>query len=266
MLADRGVDHRVIARDPDRVPAAEGRTAVAASYADVAGMTAALSGVKTLFFVSGHEGPERMFLHRNVVAAATAAGVDRVVYTSFMGAAPRSTFTFAREHALTERAIAHSGMRLTALRNALYADVAPHFVGADGVVRGPAGRGRVAWVAREDVARLAVEVLLDDTHADQIYDVSGPEAIDLHETARLLGEATGRDISYVAETDQEARASRAGAAQWQIDGWVGSYAAIAFGETSVTSHTVECVTGVRPWSFAEFLRAEPESWQHLTRS
>ncbi|AIJ24287.1 SDR family oxidoreductase [Amycolatopsis methanolica] len=263
LLAERGVPQRLCVRDPARAPKTEGAEVVAADYADTAGFRDALAGVSTLFLVSGHEGPERMDLHRSAVRAAAEAGVDRVVYTSFLGAAPLATFTFAREHAETERLIRESGLRLTALRNTLYADVAPHFVGSDGVLRGPSADGRLAWVARQDVARLAVECLLDDGHADQVYDVTGPEAIDLHETAALLSEVTGRKITYHAETLDEARASRAGAQDWEIDGWVGSYAAIATGEVSVTSHTVEHVTGRRPWTFAEFLAAEPEAWAHL---
>ncbi len=106
-------------------------------------------------------------------------------------------------------------------------------------------------------------MLLDDGYAGQIYDVSGPVAIDLHETARVLSAATGREIRYHPETLEEAWHSRAGAEEWQIAGWVGSYAAIATGETSVTSHTVERLTGRRPWTLEEFLRAEPESWERL---
>lgn len=263
LLAGRGVAQRLCVRDPARAPRLDGAGVAVADYADPAGFRAALAGVSTLFLVSGHEGPERMDLHRGAVRAAAEAGVDRVVYTSFLGAAPLATFTFAREHAETERLIRESGMRLTALRNTLYADVAPHFVGADGVLRGPAGDGRLAWVARQDVARLAVECLLDDGHANQVYDVTGPEAIDLHETAARLSEVTGRTVTYQAETLAEARESRAGAQPWQIDGWVGSYAAIATGEVAVTSHTVEHVTGRRPWTFAEFLAAEPAAWAHL---
>ncbi|NIH79906.1 SDR family oxidoreductase [Amycolatopsis viridis] len=263
LLAERGVPHRLCVRDPARAPRAAGAEVVAADYADPAGFRAALTGISTLLLVSGHEGPERMDLHRNAVRAAAEAGVDRVVYTSFLGAAPHATFTFAREHAETERLIREHGLRLTALRNTLYADVAPHFAGPDGVLRGPAADGRLAWVARQDVARLAVACLLDDGHANQVYDVTGPEAIDLHETAALLSEVTGRDITYHPETEQEARASRAGAQPWQIDGWVGSYLAVATGEVAVTSHTVEHVTGRRPWTFAEFLAAEPHAWAHL---
>ena len=262
MLADRGVPQRLIVRDDARAPELDGADVAVASFEDESALRATLSGVDTLFMVSAHESRDRMPEHRSAVRAAVAAGVERVVYTSFMGASPQATFTFAREHSQTERLIAESGLHLTALRNSLYADMLPLFV-QDGVIRGPAGQGRVAWVARHDVARLAVATLLDAAHADRVYDVSGPEPLDLHESARILGEVTGREIAYAPETDEEARASRAGAEEWQIDGWAGSYKAIATGETSVTSHTIEHVTGRRPWSLEEFLRNEPDAWRHL---
>lgn len=272
LLAERGVRQRLLVRDAAKAPEVDGALVAVASYEDSASITAALDGVDTLFLVSGHESRTRLDLHRRVVAAVAEAGVRRVVYTSFLGAAPNATFTYARDHSLTERAILDAGLRLTALRDSLYADVAPLFVGEDGIIRGPAGDGRIGWVAREDVARLAAEVLLDDAHADQVYDVTGPESIDLAETARVLSEVTGREIGYHAETTEEAWRSRAGAEvrssappteDWLIDGWVSSYAMIATGEVAVTSHTVEHVTGKRPWTFEEFLRAEPESWRHL---
>jgi len=264
-LAERGVAQRLIVRDPKRAPEAAGSEIAVADYDDAGTLKIAFTGVKTLFFVSGQEGPNRLETHRRVVAAAAAAGVERVVYTSFMGASPNATFTYARDHAHTEIAIRDSGMKLTALRNSLYADVAPHLVGDHGIIRGPAGKGCIAWVAREDVARLAAAVLVDDAHANQIYDVSGPEAIDLETSARLLGEKAGRDIRYQVETLDEARASRAGNEAWLVEGWVSSYGAIGTGECSVTSHSIEHVTGKKPWSFAEFLDAEPDSWKHLVR-
>jgi NAD(P)H dehydrogenase (quinone) len=262
MLAERGAKQRLVVRDPSRAPALEGAEVAVASYEDEAALRAALDGVETLFMVSAHESRDRMPEHRSAVRAAVQAGVERVVYTSFMGASPEATFTFAREHSRTERLIAESGLRLTALRNSLYADMLPLFV-QDGVIRGPAGQGRVSWVARHDVARLAVETLVDAAHADRVYDVSGPDPLDLHESARILSAVAGREITYVPETDEEARASRAGAEEWQIAGWAGSYKAIATGETSVTSHTVEHVTGTRPWGLEEFLNNEPDSWSHL---
>ena len=200
LLSEAGVEQRLVVRDASRAPRLPGAQVAVASYADTEAMARALDGVRTLFLVSGHEDPDRITLHRSAVAAARRAGVERVVYTSFMGAAPQATFPYARDHAATELAIRDAGMALTAMRNALYADMAPLFVGADGVIRAPAGDGRVAWVARRDVARLAAVLLTGAGHEHQVYDVSGPVAIDLHETARLLAAASGRPISYRPET------------------------------------------------------------------
>jgi uncharacterized protein YbjT (DUF2867 family) len=262
-LATRGVEQRLIVRDVARAPQLPGADVAVAEYEDSETMAKALEGMGTLFLVSGHEGPERVSLHRKAIEGARLAGVERIVYTSFMSAAPNATFPYARDHSATELAIREAGISLTSMRNSLYADVAPQFVGADGVIRAPAGHGRLAWVARADVARLAAVLLVEPGHEGQIYDVSGPHAIDLHETARILTKATRRAITYHAETPDEARASRAGNPDWLVEGWIGSYLMLDTGEGSVTSHTIEQLTGRRPMTLSEFLAAEPSSFAHL---
>lgn len=262
-LSARGLPQRLIVRDPARAPQLLGAEVAVAAYEDPEAMARALDGTSTLFFVSGHEGPERIALHRNVIEGARRAGVERIVYTSFMGAAPGATFPYARDHGATEQAVRAAGLSLTSMRSSLYADVAPHFVGQDGVIRAPGGHGRVAWVARTDVARLAAVLLSEPGHEGQTYDVSGPRAIDLYETARILTKAARRAITYHAETLVEARESRAGHPDWLVDGWIGSYQMLDTGEGSVTSHTIEHLTGQRPMTLAEFLAAEPASFAHL---
>jgi NAD(P)H dehydrogenase (quinone) len=262
-LSSRGVEQRLIVRDPARAPRLPGAEVAVASYEDSEAMAQALHGTRTLFLVSGHEDPDRISLHRKSIEGARLAGVERIVYTSFMGAAPNATFPYACDHCATEQAVRDAGISLTSMRNALYADVAPLFVGQDGVIRAPAGHGRVAWVARADVARLGAVLLTEPGHEGQIYDVSGPHAIDLFETARILTRATRRAITYHAETIDEARTSRAGHPDWLIDGWIGSYLMLDTGEGSVTSHTIEHLTGRRPMTLSEFLAAEPSSFAHL---
>ena len=263
-LSSRGLEQRLIVRDPAQAPKLPGAAVVTASYEDSETMARALEGASTLFLVSGHEDPDRISLHRKAIEGARLAGVERIVYTSFMGAAPNATFPYARDHGATEQAVREAGISLTSMRDTLYADFAPRFVGDDGVIRAPAGHGRVAWVARADVARLAAVLLTEPGHEGQIYDVSGPHAIDLHETARILTKATRRAITYHAETLVEAKESRAGHPDWLVDGWVGSYLMLDTGEGSVTSHTIEHLTGQRPMTLSEFLAAEPSSFAHLT--
>jgi uncharacterized protein YbjT (DUF2867 family) len=270
-LAAEGAHQRLVVRSPDRAPALPGtetEVALSPGYRDVASMRAAFAGARTVFLVSGRESADRVAEHRAAVDAAVDAGVERVVYLSFMGAAPDATFTFARDHWATEEHLRASGLRFTFLRDCLYHDAVAHFVGADGVIRGPAGDGRVAAVAHDDVADVATAVLLDErahAHDGQAYDVTGPVAYTLAEAAQDLSAVSGRTITYQPETLDEAYASRAGyaAEPWEVEGWVSSYAAIATGELATTSPTVRRLSGRPAQSFAEWLTVNPDAWAHL---
>ena len=57
-----------------------------------------------------------------------------------------------------------------------------------------------------------------------------------------------------------------GAPDWEIEGWVTTYAAIAAGELDVVSDDVQRLTGREPMSLEAMLAAHPESWAHLLRS
>jgi len=270
-LAAEGAHQRLVVRSPDRAPTLPGtetEVALSPGYADVASMRAAYAGARTVFLVSGRESADRVAEHRAAVDAAVDAGVERVVYLSFMGAAPDATFTFARDHWATEEHIRASGLRFTFLRDCLYHDAVVRFVGEDGVIRGPADHGAVAAVAHDDVADVATAVLLDEqahAHDGQAYDVTGPTAYTLAEAAQVLSTATGRAITYHPETVDEAYASRAayGARRWEVDGWVSSYTAIARGELEATSPTVRRLSGRPAQSLQEWLALNPGEWAHL---
>jgi NAD(P)H dehydrogenase (quinone) len=266
-LAERGATQRLVVRDPGRAPALDRAEVVPGSYDDRDGLRRAFQGARTLFMVSASEDPDRLSLHGNVVDAAAAAGVERVVYTSFFGAAPDCTFTFGRDHWHAEQRIRDSGLRHTFLRDNLYIDFVPLLVGVDGVIRGPAGDGRVAAVARDDIADVAVAVLLDEggRHDGRTYDMTGPEALTMAEIAEVLSGFAGRPVAYHAETLEEAYASRAsyGAPAWEVDGWVTTYVAIANGDLAAVSDDVATLAGHPPMRLAEFLRANPDSYRRL---
>jgi NAD(P)H dehydrogenase (quinone) len=263
-LAGAGVRLRLVGRDPGRLPALPGAEAAPpAEYRDTEGMRRALDGTRTLFLVSGRESADRLAEHRSAVDAAVAARVERVVYLSFLGAAADCTFTFGRDHWHTERYLEASGLRTTFLRDSFYASLLPAMADADGVIRGPAGDGRVSVVTQDDVADVVVSVLLDgygeerSRHDGLTYDVTGPEAITLAEAAAQISAATGREVRYEQETIEQAYASRAhfGAPAFEVDGWVTTYVAIALGEVAAVSDTVSRLTGHPATSFAEYLRA-----------
>jgi NAD(P)H dehydrogenase (quinone) len=268
-LASQGIAQRLVVRDVARAPRFKGAVPVeASSYADTPAMTSALQGAETLFLVSGRESEDRLQQHLAAVDAARDARVARIVYLSFLGAAPDATFTLARQHYATEQHIQNSGTSFTFLRSGMYADFVPYFTGKDGVIRGPAGEGRVSWVTRDDIAAVVVSVLLSDGHEGHTYDMTGPEAFSMTDTAEILSRVTGRPITYHAETLNEAWESRrtSGAPDWEIEGWVTSYTAVAAGELDVVTDDVEEVTGHPPQALEPFLQHHPELWGHLTQS
>ncbi|WP_406046708.1 SDR family oxidoreductase [Kribbella sp. NBC_00889] len=255
LLADSGVPQRLLVRDPARAPSLPGAEVAQAAYGEHAALLNALDGVDTLMLLSATESADRVALHKATVDAAVAAGVRRIVYTSFAGAAPGATFTFARDHWHTEQHIRSLDVEFTFLRDNLYLDFVPGFVGEDGVIRGPAGDGRVAAVARDDVAAVAARVLADSAHAGATYELTGPSAFTLAEAAGVLSDALGRKVRYEPETLDEAYRSREcyGAPAWEVAGWVTSYAAIASGELSHISTAVQDITGRAPLGLEEIV-------------
>ena len=256
LLAAAGSEQRLVVRTPAKAPVLRRTTVAQASYADRDAVCRALEGLHTVLMVSAGEAEHRVDEHRAFVDAAAAAGVRHLVYISFYGASAEATFTLARDHHLTEQHIAQSGMAWTFLRDNLYADFFPMLLGDDGVIRGPAGDGRVAAVAQDDVAAAVTAVLLDPApHEGRTYSLTGPEAVTLTEAAATMSRSLGRRYTFVDETVEEAYASRAsyGAPGWQLDAWVSTYTAIASGELAAVTQDVERLTGHPPRSLADLL-------------
>lgn len=254
--ADNDLTVRRLVRDASRAPQIAGTEIAQADYRDGPAVEKALDGVDVVFMVSAHESADRVHEHVTFITAAARAGVRHIVYTSFSGAGDAAGFTLARDHGATEAAIRDSGMEYTFLRDNFYLDVLTEFADQNGVIRGPAGDGVVAAVARADVVDVATTVLLHPhQHVNRIYELTGGEALSLTELARRASAATGKSYSFVNETLDEAYASRAhyGAPDWQVDAWVSTYTAIADGELARVSHDVQAVTGHAPRTLEDVL-------------
>ncbi|MDX6301965.1 MAG: hypothetical protein QOF53_3179 [Nocardioidaceae bacterium] len=256
LLAAREVPQRLVVRSPARAPSLPGATVAQASYGDRGAVRAALEGLDVVLMVSAAESETRLEEHRTFLDAAADAGVRHLVYVSFFEAAPDATFLLARDHYATEQHIEGIGLTWTYLRDNLYADFLPMMAGEDGVVRGPAGDGRVSVVGQDDIAAAAVAVLLEPgAHEDRAYDLTGPESLTLAEATAVMTRVLDRPFAFQDETLEEAYASRGsyGAPGWQVDAWVSTYTAIASGELARVSGDVERLTGRPPRSLADVL-------------
>jgi NAD(P)H dehydrogenase (quinone) len=296
-LANLGFAQRLIVRDPSRSPHLPGaEIARVSSYGDAVAMRLALVNIRKLLLISardrfgvahisaknGIKPPpyDRLQQQISAVESAVFAGVKHIVYISVLNAAPEATFILAHDHFYTEEHIRATGVPFTFLRASLYTDNVPKSVSADDVIRAPAGEGRATWVTRDDIADVAVAVLTGTGHEGRTYDVIGPEALTMAETAERLSAIVGRKIVYQAQTPQEARDTRStsrlaeyeaerrmltghGLDAYEVEVFVTHFLQISNGELATVSNTVPELTGHPAQSLKEYLRQHPESYRHL---
>jgi hypothetical protein len=225
---------------------------------------------------------DRLHQHICAVSAAAAVGVRRVIYLSFLNAAPDATFILAREHFRTEEFVRSTAIAFTFLRQGLYMDNVPQHIMSDDIIRAPAGQGRVAWIARDDIADSVVAVVTGSGHEGQTYNLTGPEALTMEETAERLSTVIGRKISYQAQTPHEARllrnmsrmidhetmrrtATGTGITDTELEGWISHYLQIATGEAGPVADSVPRLTGHPAQSLADYLERHPESYRPFLR-
>ncbi len=296
-LEKAGVKQKLIVRDAGRAPRVKNtETAVVPGYGDFYAMKTALRNVSTLFLVSARDSMgmnqqaaksgsvplpyDRLREQMTAVDAAAAAGVKHLVYLSFLGAAEDAVFTLNRDHYNTEEYIKKSGLAYTFLRPCLYLENVPLRVSKDGIIRAPAGSGKAAWVTRDDIADAAAAVLTGEGHAGHTYDITGPEALTMAETAGKIAAISGKKVKYIAQTPEETRerhnasgmaefeAERRaltgrGLEDYEVEIWTTHYTQIAAGALDVVSDSVLKLTGHSAQSLDEYLRLNPESYRHI---
>jgi len=142
----------------------------------------------------------RLAQHQAAIAAAARAGVRHLVYTSCVEPHD-SPLLIAQDHAGSEDAIAASAVPgWTVLRNHWYFEnlfMSLPSVLASGHWYSAAGDGRIAHIARDDLARAAAVALAGGGEARRTLTLSGARAYSTAEIAALVAQTLGRPIQVV---------------------------------------------------------------------
>jgi NADH dehydrogenase len=208
-LAADGAEVRVAVRHPERASLPAGQvSAVRADVWDEASVAPAVEGADAVVNTVGHYvergGASFEAIHgegaRNVAAAAQAAGVERLVHISGIGADPASPSAYVRARAEGERLVRQAFPAATILRPSVMFGPEDAFFNqlADLARVLPVlplfgnGAVRLQPVYVKDTAAAVARALVDPAALGRTYELGGPRIYAYADLVRLALEHSGR--------------------------------------------------------------------------
>lgn len=171
-----------------------------------------LQDVGCLLLVSGMDDPsKRVEQHRNVIQAAKASGVTKLVYTSVQGAEHGTAFSpIIQSNRQTEEDIRNSGLDWAIGRNGIYIEPDVEYIETykeRGEIANCAAEGKCGYTTRPELAYAYARMLVEPKHSCQTYNLHGAP-ITQRQLAEYLNRTFGTSLVYRSMSVEEYRAER----------------------------------------------------------
>jgi uncharacterized protein YbjT (DUF2867 family) len=203
LLVEAGEQVRVLTRNPGRAAFPDAVEVVRGDLDDTESLESAMKGADRAYSLM-RPNPA---VSGNLAAAAASQGLDRIVLLTSLAAEAADT-PLGLAHREAELAVEATGIAWAFLRPTNFASNslawAPS-IRAAGIVRAPFGTFRSAVIDPRDVAAVAVAELRSPDQANRVHRLTGPRVLRLTEQIAIIGEVLGRDITYVEQSEAEAR-------------------------------------------------------------
>lgn len=225
----------------------------------------AFRDIDQLLFTSSSELENRTVQHINVLEAAKTAGVNHIIYTSFVRKieTDNSPISFLQDtHIATEKWLKENNINYTILQNALYLDLLPVFldpkIKESGLIYLPAKEGKTGSVLREELAEAAANILTTTGHKNKTYLLSNSETFNYTNIAIELGKIINTEIKYISPEVKEfkEKLTTMGVPEEYIGLQASFSEAQANGEFDTNDNTLEELLGRKPTTLSQYLAKE----------
>ncbi|WP_299778870.1 SDR family oxidoreductase [uncultured Formosa sp.] len=195
-----GADHIIgLARTPEKAKHL-GVEIRKGDYNKPQDLEASLKGIDVVMLLSGMDEPQkRIQQHRNVIEAAKANGVKKIVYTSIIGDEEHNAFSpIVQSNRQTELDVRNSGLEWVIGRNGIYIEPDLEYIDTyvkDGEIRNCAGNGKCTYTSRDELATAYAHMLLEDKHNGQTYNLVG-DAITQSQLATYMNAVYNTNLVY----------------------------------------------------------------------
>lgn len=190
------------------------------------------------------------------------SGVKHIVFVSIVGAERNRIFANHR----TENHFRKLSIPSTILRPSLYMQNLSTLHRLDILAHDklniPAGQGLVNYIDVRDVAEVIVTVLVNSGHENQAYEITGPEALDFYQIAKLFSNELGREIKYTRpSTIRFVRQKLLDKKQLLYVLTLSLlYSAARIGKMNYTNNVFRTITGHDPRHLVDFIHEYRECW------
>lgn len=266
LLVERGVKVRALSRNPPGTGSPSGVEWVAVDLAERPRLTEIFEGAARLFLLTGNVA-DMVRLQKNAIEAAEEAGVRHVVKVSALGASDHSKSVIGLWHYNVERVLRAASLDWTILRPHVFMQnllEQAESIRDEGKLYSPSGAARIPMIDTRDIAAVAAAILTEAEHAGKRYTLTGPEPLSYEEAARILSDAIGQKLTYVAETYDQTWVRRRllGDPPWLI---AAQLALAGYqregGGTDIITDAVDRIAGRPPHTFSEFARDHASSFR-----
>ncbi|KAJ5098748.1 hypothetical protein N7532_005749 [Penicillium argentinense] len=170
------------------------------NYDDPQSMEKSFRDVENLLFVSTNtfDVEKRQKQHQNFVDAAKKMDVKHVWYTSlaFGGLRSDSKANVQQAHLMTEEMMRESGINFTSIREGLYTDAFPIFMGwypSTSTVYLPSD-GPIAFTLRDELGEATARLMIRGGHDKELVLLTAQETVTFREIVDIVNESTGRNV------------------------------------------------------------------------
>lgn len=205
VLLEKEVCVRVGVRNLERAAALNMRECpvVIFDYEKPQTFKSAFEGIERFFLATPLRQPQVDKLIIPVLAAAKKMGVSHIVTLGSVGVEQDGGSPLS----IAEKCVQHSGIDYTILRPNLFMQNILNISSAiqkSNQLRLPAGSALISFVDARDIARAVAQILIDSSHKNHIYILTGRESVNLFQVAHILSKVTTRTITYIPISHSEA--------------------------------------------------------------
>lgn len=220
-------------------------------------------GVDRVFLMSPPGYAEQDKIFEPLLEAAQAAQVEKVVMMTAIGVDANDEIPFRK----AELQLEQSGLSYAIIRPNWF-NQNFHTFWVQGILEQkkilvPAGAGKTSFIDVQDIGACAAQLLLSNQKENRAFNLTGPEALDYHEAAKKISQASQQAIQY-EDIDPQVFKENLMHAQLPEDYanlLVGLFGVVKAGYVGGVTNDVQDLLGREPIPFDAYTKAHQQIWQ-----